>query len=221
MVCSHGFLMSDDLAARGFSPPGWRFMLWAMNVDRPETHRWICVYCGSREGADPRYREAAEALGTALATAGIGLVYGGAHVGLMGAIADAALVAGGSVLGVIPRGLAEREVAHDGLTELRVVETMHQRKLAMIEAADGFIAMPGGFGTLEELFEVLTWHQIGWHDKPAGLLDVAGFYQPLLQCMQHMRDQGFVGDEHVARIAVAETANAVVEQMIAKLAGTA
>ncbi|MES1936741.1 hypothetical protein C27AD_10346 [Salinisphaera hydrothermalis C27AD] len=213
--------MSGDLAARGFSPCRWRFMLWAMNADRPETDRWICVYCGSREGSDPRYRQAAEALGTVLATAGIGLVYGGARVGLMGAIADAALAAGGRVLGVIPRGLAKREVAHDGLTELRVVETMHQRKLAMIEAADGFIAMPGGFGTLEELFEVLTWHQIGWHDKPAGLLDVAGFYQPLLHCMQHMRDQGFVGDEHVARIAVAETANALVEQMAAKLAGTA
>lgn len=192
-----------------------------MDTSHTKPHRWICVYCGSRDGADPRYREAARSLGSVLARSGIGLVYGGARVGLMGAVADAALAAGGAVLGVIPRGLAAREVAHDGLTELRVVETMHQRKLAMIEAADGFIAMPGGFGTLEELFEVLTWHQIGWHDKPAGLLDVAGFYQPLIACMNHMQDQGFVGAEHVSRIAVAETAQALVEQMAAKLSGTA
>ncbi len=192
-----------------------------MNTAPPETHRWICVYCGSRDGGDPRYREAARVLGTVLAGAGIGLVYGGARVGLMGAVADAALAGGGAVLGVIPRGLAEREVAHDGVTELRVVETMHQRKLAMIEAADAFIAMPGGFGTLEELFEVLTWHQIGWHDKPAGLLDVAGFYQPLIACMNHMRDQGFVGAEHVSRIAVAETADSLVEQVVAKMPGSA
>ncbi|MGB7757395.1 MAG: TIGR00730 family Rossman fold protein [Salinisphaera sp.] len=188
-----------------------------MNTASPETRRWICVYCGSRDGVDARYREAAGSLGTVLARAGIGLVYGGARIGLMGAVADAALVAGGAVLGVIPRGLAEREVAHEGVTELRVVETMHQRKLAMIEAADAFIAMPGGFGTLEELFEVLTWHQIGWHDKPAGLLDVAGFYQPLLACMNHMRDQGFVADEHVSRIAIADAAEPLVEQVLAKL----
>ncbi|AWN15300.1 Lysine decarboxylase family [Salinisphaera sp. LB1] len=192
-----------------------------MNTARSDSHRWICVYCGSRDGVDARYRQAAGVLGTVLARAGIGLVYGGARVGLMGAVADAALAAGGAVLGVIPRGLADREVAHHGVSELRVVETMHQRKLAMIEAADGFIAMPGGFGTLEELFEVLTWHQIGWHDKPAGLLDVAGFYQPLIACMNHMRDQGFVGPEHVSRIAVAENAESLVEQVIARLPGAA
>ncbi|HET7313397.1 TIGR00730 family Rossman fold protein [Salinisphaera sp.] len=192
-----------------------------MDAAQPKTHCWLCVYCGSRDGGDPRYREAAGALGAELARTGIGLVYGGARVGLMGALADAALAAGGPVLGVIPRGLAAREVAHDGLTELRVVETMHQRKLAMIEAADGFIAMPGGFGTLEELFEVLTWHQIGWHDKPAGLFDVAGFYQPLIACMAHMRDRGFVGAEHVARIAVSDDARALIEQVVAGLPGAA
>lgn len=190
-------------------------------MSHPESHRWLCVYCGSRDGVDTRYREAAEALGAALARAGIGLVYGGARVGLMGALADAALAAGAPVTGVMPRGLADRELAHHGLSELRVVETMHQRKLAMIEAADGFIAMPGGFGTLEELFEVLTWHQIGWHDKPAGLLDIAGFYQPLIACLTHMRDQGFVGAGNVSRIAVAGTAEALVEQIAAKLPGAA
>lgn len=200
---------------------GKRFILIRMNTVLPDSHRWICVYCGSRDGIDARYRQAASVLGTVLARAGIGLVYGGARVGLMGAVADAVLAAGGAVLGVIPRGLAAREVAHHGVTELRVVETMHQRKLAMIEAADGFIAMPGGFGTLEELFEVLTWHQIGWHDKPVGLLDVAGFYQPLIACMNHMRDQGFVGTEHVSRIAVAENAESLVEQVVARLPGAA
>lgn len=210
----------NQTTAWGFSSLLKRFILRWMDTAYPETRRRICVYCGSRDGVDTRYREAAHSLGSALAHSGIGLVYGGARVGLMGAVADAALAAGGDVLGVIPRGLADREVAHEGVTELRVVETMHQRKLAMIEAADGFIAMPGGFGTLEELFEVLTWHQIGWHDKPAGLLDVAGFYQPLVACMNHMRDQGFVGAEHVARIAVAETAEPLVEQVVAQFPGT-
>ena len=166
------------------------------------SERWICVYCGSRDGGDPAYRAAAATLGEAIGKAGYGLVYGGARVGLMGAVADAALAAGAPVHGIIPRGLSERELAHDGLTRLDVVETMHQRKLAMIDAADGFIALPGGFGTLEELFEVLTWHQIGWHNKPVGLCDVDGFYQPLVDCMTHMRDEGFVSAANVARICV-------------------
>jgi uncharacterized protein (TIGR00730 family) len=183
----------------------------------PEYVASIGVYCGSRNGIDGRFGEAAAALGQALVAARLRLVYGGAQVGLMGAVADAALAAGGAVLGVIPRGLAAREVAHGGLTELRVVETMHQRKLAMIEAADGFIAMPGGFGTLEEMFEVLTWHQIGWHDKPAGLLDVGAFYQPLIACMKHMRDQGFVADEHVSRIMVEDDPHRLIEQLMSNL----
>ncbi len=175
--------------------------------------RWVCVYCGSRDGQNPIYREAATALGTALGQAGYGLVYGGARVGLMGAVADAALASGARVHGIIPRGLSERELAHDGLTRLDVVETMHQRKLGMIEAADGFIALPGGFGTLEELFEVLTWHQIGWHDKPVGLCDVDGFYGPLVRCMHHMRDQGFVSAANIARIGVAHEPQALVARL--------
>ncbi|GAB3672285.1 LOG family protein [Salinisphaera aquimarina] len=171
-----------------------------MNEQVSHRIRSICVYCGSRDGARPVYRAGAAALGTALASAGVRLVYGGARVGLMGVIADAALAAGGEVYGVIPRSMTERELAHPNLTELNVVETMHQRKLAMIDAADGFIAMPGGFGTLEELFEVLTWHQLGWHDKPCGLLDVDGFYAPLAACMQHMLAEDFVAARHVERV---------------------
>lgn len=169
-------------------------------VSATSSIRSICVYCGSRDGARPAYREGAAALGTAIANAGVRLVYGGARVGLMGVVADAALAAGGDVFGVIPRSMTDRELAHTGLTELHVVETMHQRKLAMIDAAEAFIAMPGGFGTLEELFEVLTWHQLGWHDKPCGLLDVDGFYGPLAACIQHMNAEGFVGDSQIARI---------------------
>jgi len=173
----------------------------------------VCVYCGSRDGARPGYREGAAALGTAIAQAGVRLVYGGARVGLMGVIADAALAAGGDVFGVIPRSMTDRELAHTGLTELKVVETMHQRKLAMIDAADGFIAMPGGFGTLEELFEVLTWHQLGWHDKPCGLLDVDGFYAPLARCLAHMNTEGFVGDAQVGRIHRAAEASQLLAMM--------
>ncbi|MES1946056.1 lysine decarboxylase [Salinisphaera sp. C84B14] len=175
--------------------------------------RSLCVYCGSRDGARPVYREAAAALGDAIARAGVRLVYGGARVGLMGVVADAALAAGGDVYGVIPRSMTDRELAHTGLTELNVVETMHQRKLAMIEAADGFIAMPGGFGTLEELFEVLTWHQLGWHDKPCGLLDVDGFYGPLANCIAHMQDEGFLSAVHAQRLQRAPDADALLAMM--------
>lgn len=175
--------------------------------------RSICVYCGSRDGARPTYREGAATLGTAIANAGVRLVYGGARVGLMGVIADAALAAGGAVYGVIPRSMIDRELAHPNLTELNVVETMHQRKLAMIDAADGFIAMPGGFGTLEELFEVLTWHQLGWHDKPCGLLDVDGFYGALAACMQHMQTEGFVSAPQVARVNRSDDATQLLAMM--------
>lgn len=175
--------------------------------------RSLCVYCGSRDGARPVYREAAAALGDAIARAGVRLVYGGARVGLMGVVADAALAAGGEVYGVIPRSMTDRELAHTGLTELNVVETMHQRKLAMIEAADGFIAMPGGFGTLEELFEVLTWHQLGWHDKPCGLLDVDGFYAPLANCIAHMQDEGFLSVAHAQRLQRAPDAEGLLAMM--------
>lgn len=183
-----------------------------------EKPRAVCVYCGSRDGANPLYREVATTLGQAIGEAGLRLVYGGARVGLMGAVADSALAAGAEVHGVIPRGLmAGREIAHAGLTQLQVVDTMHQRKLAMIDNADAFIAMPGGFGTLEELFEVLTWHQLGWHDKPCGLIDTAGFYQPLVACMRHMRDAGFVADREVSRIHVEPDAQALVQAVASAL----
>jgi len=175
----------------------------------------ICVYCGSRDGNRPVYRDAAAALGEAIAGRGLRLVYGGARVGLMGVLADAALAAGGDVLGVIPQDLTARELAHPGLTQLQVVASMHARKLAMIEAADAFVALPGGFGTLEELFEVLTWHQLGWHDKPCGLLDVDGFYTPLAACMQHMRDEGFVAPAYIDRIQVEPDPQRLVTQLSA------
>ena len=173
----------------------------------------ICVYCGSRDGARADYRQAASALGALIARRGVRLVYGGAQIGLMGAVANAALAAGGEVLGVIPESMMDREIAHVGLTDLQVVSGMHARKMAMMEAADAFVALPGGFGTLEELFEVLTWQQLGWHDKPCGLLDVAGFYGPLVQAMTHMRDQGFVSDVHVERIRVANTPAGLLESL--------
>ena len=152
----------------------------------------LCVFCGANAGRDPIYREAARALGTLLAEEGIGLVYGGASIGLMGAVADAARAAGGEVIGVIPRALMKREIAHAGLADLRVVGSMHERKALMAELADGFIALPGGVGTLEELFEVWTWVHLGLHHKPCALLDVAGFYSGLARFLDHVDDEGFL-----------------------------
>ena len=154
--------------------------------------RAVCVYCGSNPGADPLYLDAARGLGRALAEAGLGLVYGGARVGLMGAVADAALAVGGEVVGVLPASLRARELAHDGLTELVIVDSMHERKAIMAERADAFVALPGGLGTLEELFEVLTWAQLGIHAKPCGVLDVAGYWTPLLRFLDRSVEQGFV-----------------------------
>lgn len=162
----------------------------------------LCVYCGARSGADPRHAEAARALGTALGEGGHRLVYGGGHAGLMGAVADATLAAGGQVLGIIPRRLVARELGHRGIQELRVVDTMHERKLQMAQAADAFVALPGGLGTLEELFEAWTWQQLGYHARPIGLLDSAGFYRPLLEMLAHTRDAGFVEAAQVDRLRV-------------------
>ena len=162
----------------------------------------VCVYCGSRFGASPAFLEAAQALGQAIAARGWRLVYGGGNVGLMGATADAALAAGGHVVGVIPERLMNREVGHRGLTELHVVQTMHERKRLMAELADAFIALPGGIGTLEELFEVWTWRHLGYHDQPIGLLNVGGFYDPLLAFMNHTREAGFVDDLQQAMLTV-------------------
>jgi uncharacterized protein (TIGR00730 family) len=173
----------------------------------------ICVYCGSRRGDDPRFVQAAVDVGQHLARGGHELVYGGGRVGLMGALADAALAAGARVTGVIPRALLDREVGHTGLTELIVVQTMHQRKLAMAERADAFVALPGGIGTLEELYEMWSWRQLGYHDKPVALLNVAGYYDPLLAFMRAGVAAGFVAERHHALLLVEDD----VASLIARL----
>ena len=152
----------------------------------------VCVYCGSSPGKLPDYSAAATELGQELARRDLGLVYGGASVGLMGILADAVLNAGGRAVGVIPRSLAEKELAHQGLHELFVVTSMHERKAKMAELSDGFIALPGGWGTLEEIFEALTWAQLGFHDKPCGLLNVSGYYDHLGAFLDHAFEQNFV-----------------------------
>ena len=154
--------------------------------------RSICVYCGSNNGARPVYAEHAAALGTRLAADGVVVVYGGGNVGLMGVVADAALEAGGEVIGVIPEQLVNWEVAHRGLTRLEVVAAMHQRKARMFDLSDGFVALPGGFGTLDEMFEMLTWRQLGIGDKPCAFLDVDGFFEPLVAMMDRMVDERFL-----------------------------
>lgn len=174
--------------------------------------RRICVYCGSSVGASPVHREAAVALGTHLARSGIGLVYGGGNVGLMGALADAALAAGGEVIGVIPRAMVDLEVAHRGLADLRVVGSMHERKALMADLADGFVALPGGLGTLDELFEILTWAQLGLHHKPIGLLDVGGYFAPLLAFLDGAVAARFVADEHRRMLLRADDPSALLEQ---------
>ena len=152
----------------------------------------LCVYCGSRPGERPEYADAARRVGTSIGERGWELVYGGGRAGLMGIVADAALAAGAPVFGVIPQSLMNREVGHAGLTELHVVETMHERKLMMAERADAFIALPGGIGTFEEIFEVWSWRQLGYHDKPLGLLNTAGYYDALIAFMGQTVAQGFV-----------------------------
>ncbi|HND20702.1 MAG TPA: TIGR00730 family Rossman fold protein [Acidobacteriota bacterium] len=156
----------------------------------------ICVFCGSNPGTNPAYVEAAVTVGTLLASRQIGLVYGGGHVGMMGTIADAVLARGGEAIGVIPVALAEKEVEHKGLTRLHVVKSMHERKALMADLADGFIALPGGFGTFEEYCEIITWAQLGFHHKPCGLLNVAGYYNHLLAMIDHGVDQQFIRPVH-------------------------
>ena len=158
----------------------------------PRTFRRLCIFCGSSHGANPVYAEAAKTAGNELARRGIGLVYGGGNVGLMGVLADAVLAAGGHVTGVIPEALMAKEVGHRGLPDLRVVKTMHERKALMAELADGFVALPGGIGTFEEFFEIVTWAQLGLHAKPCALLNVNGFYDPLLRLVDHAIEEHFV-----------------------------
>jgi uncharacterized protein (TIGR00730 family) len=173
----------------------------------------IAVYCGSNKGARPEYAAAAEQLGTLLAREKIELVYGGGMVGLMGIVADAVLKNGGHVIGVIPEKLALKEVVHEKLPDLRVVKTMHERKALMAELADGFIALPGGYGTFEEFFEVLAWGQLGWHQKPFGLLDVAGFYAHLHTFLDYAQTEGFIRPQNRALV-LAETN---VESLLARM----
>ena len=173
----------------------------------------VVVFCGASAGNLPVYAEAAYELGKTLAQSGIGLVYGGAQIGLMGAVAEGALDAGGEVIGVIPHFLDAKEIAHEGLTEMFRVETMHQRKAKMSALSDGIIALPGGFGTLEELFEMLTWGQLGLHPKPIGLLNVGGFYDDLLQFVATMVASGLLRAEHSAMILVSDTIKDLLQQM--------
>ena len=170
----------------------------------------ICVFCGSSMGARSAYRDAAEATGRAIVRAGKRLVYGGAKVGLMGAVADAALAAGGEVIGVLPEALQEKELAHDGLSRLHVVDSMHTRKAMMADLSDGFIALPGGAGTLEEVFEVWTWGQLGYHTKPCGFLNVLGFYDGLLAFLDLQRDEAFVRAEMRDMVKVGSTAESLI-----------
>jgi len=173
----------------------------------------IAVYCGSSKGVRPEYAAAALALGTLLAREQIELVYGGGSVGLMGLVADAALASGGHVIGVIPEKLNLREIIHHGLPDLRIVKDMHERKAMMAELADGFIALPGGYGTFEEFFEVLAWSQLGWHPKPFGLLNCADFYRPLLEFLDHTRDEGFIRPQHRELVLVADSAEKMLQQL--------
>ncbi len=173
----------------------------------------VCVFCGSSPGVKQEYAVGARELGLVLAKKNIDLVYGGGHVGLMGIVADAAMSAGAKAIGIIPRCLADKEVAHQGLTELKIVQTMHERKAQMSELSDGFIAMPGGFGTLEELFEVITWAQLGIHKKPFGLFNVAGYYDKLIEFMDYQVEQGFVPQRHREMIIVSDEAEQLVEML--------
>lgn len=160
--------------------------------------RHLCVFCGSSPGRDPVYTRTAREAGRLLARQGIGVVYGGGRVGMMGAVAEAALAAGGTVLGIIPEALMRSEIAYQGLTELRVVRSMHERKQMMADASDGFLALPGGFGTFEEFCEILTWAQLGIHAKPCGLLNVAGYYDPLIAMFDRAVAEGFLRERHRA-----------------------
>ena len=173
----------------------------------------VCIFCGSSPGADPAYLEAARQVGALLARRGLGLVYGGGRVGLMGAVADSTLEHGGQATGIIPYSLARKEVAHSGLTELRVVGSMHERKAQMSELSDCFLALPGGFGTLEEFFEVLTWAQIGIHRKPCGLLNVNGYFDPLLAFVDHAQAERFVRAEHRSLILTDTDAAVLLDRM--------
>lgn len=175
----------------------------------------LAVYCGSATPADPVYIETAKAIGRALAERGIGVVYGGGKLGLMGAVADSALEAGGEVIGVIPQALVDAEVAHRNLSELHVVETMHERKARFTELADGFVTIPGGTGTMDELWEAMSWSQLGYHSDPVGLLNVAGYYDHLIRFVETMGEVGFLRPQHQNILIVADNLDTLLERMAA------
>ena len=174
----------------------------------------ICVFCGSSIGARPAYRQAAQHLGELLAERGIGVVFGGGCIGLMGVVADAALSKGGEVIGIIPESLVRREVGHRGVTKLHIVETMHQRKALMADLSDAFIALPGGYGTLEEFCEAVTWSQLGIQQKPCGLLNIEKYWDGLLAVLDHAVDEGFVRPENSQLVLVAQTPEWMVERLL-------
>ncbi len=176
--------------------------------------RSLCVFCGSRSGTPPLYAEQARQLGALLAKHGIALVYGGGHIGLMGVLADAVLAAGGQAVGVIPRSMVDSELAHTGLTTLHVVETMHQRKALMADLSDGFAALPGGYGTADELFEILTWKQLRIHTKPVGVLNTAGYFDPLLAWLDRCILEGFIKPKHRELLLVQNTPEGLMEVMM-------
>ncbi|MDA7916036.1 TIGR00730 family Rossman fold protein [Verrucomicrobia bacterium] len=177
------------------------------------TIKSVAVFCGSASGESPIYREAATAMGHLLADRGIQLVYGGGNIGLMGIIAEAVLEKSGKVIGVIPKSLENKELAHMGLTDLRIVESMHERKALMADLSDGFIAMPGGFGTLDELCEILTWAQLSFHSKPIGLLNINGFFDPLLLMFDHAIREGFLKPDHIQLVSVAREPEAILHKL--------
>lgn len=173
----------------------------------------VCIYCGSRAGHDPALSRAADEMGRALAAAGLGLVYGGGNIGLMGRVADAALAGGAEVIGVIPRHLQDKEIGHTGVTRLITVPDMHERKRVMAEWSDAFVAMPGGVGTLEELFEIFTWRQLDLHIKPVGLLNTAGFYDHLLRFLDQVVEAGFLRREQLNALTVAATPESLLKKL--------
>lgn len=175
----------------------------------------VCVFCGSSRGARSVYEEAAQQLGQALAKRGVGLVYGGGHLGLMGALADATMAAGGEVIGVIPQALVAKELAHNGVADMRIVGSMHERKALMADLSDAFITLPGGFGTLEEFFEVLSWAQLGLHGKPCGILNVAGFYDTLLAVFDQVVAEAFVRPAHRSLVLVESDPQSLLERLAA------
>jgi uncharacterized protein (TIGR00730 family) len=173
----------------------------------------LAVYCGSATPADPVYVEAARAVGRTLAERGIGVVYGGGRLGLMGAVADAALAAGGEVIGIIPQALVDAEVAHRGCTELRVVSGMHERKALFTDLSDGFVTLPGGVGTMDELWEAISWAQLGYHEKPVGVLNVGGFYDGLIAFNAHMIEVGFIRPQHAGIMIADSNLDALLDRM--------